>query len=133
MRSIVNILENNGAVTALLHNGGLSVNSELVPQSDRVPYIVVELMEEEEQNTMSSTVLTIARARVFTVSDRAYTDSEGGGVLDISALVRIALVGQSGTFDTETIDQVNLESTSRFNESPERIVVEQIFQVFKRV
>lgn len=132
MRSLVNILQNNSSVTALLKKGADSVFAEFSPQTEYVPYLVVELMEEEEQNTASTTVLTIARARVFCVSDRLYTDGTSGAY-DIGSLVRAALVGQAGTFNNETITQVNLETTSTFIESPERIVVEQIYQVFKRV
>jgi ketol-acid reductoisomerase len=133
MRSIINILENDAAVTALLNNGSQSVFAEFASQAERIPHLVVELMEEEEMNTMSPTVSTEARCRVFSVSDRLYTDDGVSGAFDMGVLVRAGLVGQSGTFNSETIDQVNLESTSHFIESPERVVVEQIFQVFKRV
>jgi ketol-acid reductoisomerase len=133
MRSIINILENDAAVTALLKNGSQSVFAEFASQAERIPHLVVELMEEEEMNTMSPTVSTEARCRVFSVSDRLYTDDGVSGAFDMGVLVRAGLVGQSGTFNSETIDQVNLESTSHFIESPERVVVEQIFQVFKRV
>ena len=133
MRSLVNILENDAAVTALLADGAGSVNVEYASQTDAVPYIVVELMEEEETNTMSNTIATEARARVFSVSNRLYTAAGTSGAFNIAQLVRTGLVGQAGTFNGETIKQVNLESTSHFIESPERIVVEQIFQVFKTV
>jgi ketol-acid reductoisomerase len=133
MRSIINILENDAAVTGLLNNGSESVFAEFASQAERIPHIVVELMEEEEMNTMSTTVSTEARCRVFSVSDRLYTDDGVSGAYDMGVLVKADLVGQSGTFNNETIKQVNLESTSHFIESPERVVVEQIFQVFKTV
>jgi len=133
MRSIVNILANDSSVTDELVNGANSVFVEFAPQAEQVPHIVVELLEEEEMNTMSTTIATEARARVFCVSNRLYTEDGTSGAYDIGQLARTALVGQSGTFNNEVVKQVNLESTSHFIESPQRIIVEQIYQVFKTV
>lgn len=135
MKGIVTILGSATALTTLLADGADSINSDDAAQGEGVPQVIVDLNDQDPIDSMSATELDEFRIRVFSVAKRAYTEGSEVGSTEVSDQVRTALDGYSGTVGSENLAKIRFENASRYKEhhgGNERVVVEQIYQVFKK-
>lgn len=116
MRSIMNILENDSALTTLI--GANKVGMGDVPQGTKAPFVVVEVEDSESTNTFDAVSdLDFVRFTVFSVADRPFTYTKTVGAEEVAKAVRAALdLGNSiaGTYDGEAITRCTHERMGGF-------------------
>ena len=135
MKSVINILNSTSAITDLLADGASGVFIEREPQEAGVPYITVMSEIIDTNDTFSGENLDEWLITVICVSDWLYTNGSNVGAWDIAQEVRSAMVGATGTYNSERYQVTRMESESVFtNDSPNihRVEVEQEYQLFSR-
>jgi hypothetical protein len=129
MKAIVKMLTDDAGVSAET----TEVYSNEIPQGVELPYILVDVSSSSSKNTASGVSgYEILSVRVFSFSDRLYTDGTDIGAWDLGELVRTALDNQSGTYMGQVVDDILFESYSTYNENTinhSKSVVEQIYDV----
>ena len=121
MRSIINILENDAALTALI--GANKVGMNIISQSVKTPYVVVDVEDSESTNSFDApSDLDFVRLTVFSVGERPFTDSDDAtaiGADEVAKSVRAAIdLGNAiaGTYDGETITRCTHERMGGIHE-----------------
>lgn len=134
MKSILNILENDVTLTALLTDGADGVFIDREPQEATPPYVVVMSDIDDSNVTFNGENLDMLSVRVFSLSEQKYTANSINGAQEVADAVRSALVGSKGTHGGENYHITSLESESTFVNSEinfPRYEVEQEYTVFR--
>lgn len=117
MRSIINILQNDSALVALLGDAN-QIGMNFIKQGKKTPYVVVDVEDRTTTNTFrEASDLDFVRFTVFSVADRSYTNGSVIGADEIGKAVRNAIdYVAAGTYDGETITRCTLERGGQMQE-----------------
>lgn len=110
-------MKNDAALIALLGSAN-KVRSGTVGQGVKKPYVVVDVEDSIPTNTFDAgSDLDFTSITIFSVSDRAYSNSNGVGVDEISKAVRTALdYVSAGTYNGETIARCTFQRSGSMQE-----------------
>lgn len=116
-KAIVTILKANSALTTLLGSSD-KVRMNIASQSQKVPYVVVDIEDVQPTNTFrASSDLDFMRFTVSSVSDRPYTDATRVGAYEVSQAVRNALdYVAAGTYGGSVVTRCTFERSAGMQE-----------------
>jgi hypothetical protein len=117
MRSIINILQNDLSLTTLI-GGSTKIGANLIGQTKKAPYVVVDLEDTEVTNTFrSSSGVDFERLIITSVADLTFTSGSIVGADEVSNAVKAALnYVAAGTYDGETITRCTFQRGGRMSE-----------------
>lgn len=117
MRSIINILQNDATLVALLGNAN-QIGMNIIEQGKKTPYVVVDVEDSQPTNTFrEASDLDFVHFTVFSVADRPFTNGAVVGADEVGKAVRTALdYVAAGTYDGEVITRCTFERGGRIQE-----------------
>ena len=134
MRGVINILENDATLAAMLGDGANSVFSDIATQGESIPYVIAHTTEIVPTNTFGgSAPMDEVFVSVLSISDRKYSSGGVSGSFDMAARIRTLLEAASGTYASDVIKDTMLNSESPYTErhgDRELSVIDQTYQIF---
>lgn len=117
MRSIINILQNNTALTTLL-GGSSKIGMNLIGQGVKAPYVTVDQEDGLPTNSFDKDGnLDFIRFTVESVADLSFTSGSIVGADEVGRAVRAALnYVTPGTYDSEVVERVQIERIGQLQE-----------------
>jgi len=119
LRAIVNILQNDTALVALLGNAN-KIGSNVIGHGEQTPYVVVDQEDTEPNNTFrSGSELDFTRITIFCVADLTFTSGSTIGADNLGEAVRNAIDiagGIRGTYDGVDLRRCTRESGGQMQE-----------------
>ena len=117
MRSIINILQNNTALTTLI-GGADKIGINIIGQTVKTPYVTVDAEERTPTNAFDQDAkLDYVRFTVHSVADLTFTSGSIVGADEIGNAVRNAINYVSpGTYDGETIARCTIQRGGQMQE-----------------
>jgi len=104
VRSVINILQNDAALVAILGNAN-QIGMNVIGQTKKAPYVVVDVKQRTQTNTFrEASTLDFITVMVSSVADLTFTSGSTIGAFELGNAVRDALdFATPGTYDSEDL------------------------------
>ena len=117
MRSIINILQNDSALVALLGSAN-KIGMNVIGQTTLTPYVVVDQEDGNPTNSFDKDgELDFIRFTVESVAALSFTSGSVVGADEVGRAVRSALnYVTPGTYDSEVVERIQIERIGQLQE-----------------